>query len=126
MNNRILSIRKDAKLTQEEFGSRIGGLSRNYVWMIEKGERIPSDRTINDICREFNVNEEWLRFGTGEKYMPISRDVQIEEFLGEILKEEHSNFKKRLISALAKLSESEWELLEKKMREIVLGDEEKN
>ena len=65
MNRRIASIRKISNLTQDDFGTRIG-LSRNYVWMIEKGERIPSDRTIADICREFNVNEHWLRTGEGE------------------------------------------------------------
>lgn len=67
MNRRIASIRKISNLTQDDFGTRIG-LSRNYVWMIEKGERIPSDRTIADICREFNVNEHWLRTGEGEMF----------------------------------------------------------
>ncbi len=66
MNNRILKIRKDNHLTQDAFAEKLN-LSKNFVWMLEKGERIPSDRTILDICREFGVNELWLR--TGEEPM---------------------------------------------------------
>lgn len=67
MKERILQVRKDSKLTQDAFASRLN-LSKNFVWMLEKGERIPSDRTILDICREFNINEGWLRTGKGEMY----------------------------------------------------------
>lgn len=70
MNERILAIRKKLGLTQKEFGMHIGGLSQNYIWMIEKGDRVPSDRTISDICREFNVSEAWLRTGEGEMFQP--------------------------------------------------------
>lgn len=62
MKDRILKIRKDNKLTQDAFAERLN-LSKNFVWMLEKGDRAPSDRTILDICREFNINEEWLRSG---------------------------------------------------------------
>lgn len=112
MNERVLAIRKYFNLTQEEFGVRIGGLSRNYVWMIEKGDRIPSDRTINDICREFNVNEEWLRNGTGEMFKPRSKNQVITDFLADIIKEDNT-FRKDLIEALAELDEDDWEVLAK-------------
>ena len=112
MNERVLAIRKYFNLTQEEFGVRIGGLSRNYVWMIEKGDRIPSDRTINDICREFNVNEEWLRNGTGEMFKPRSKNQVITDFWADIIKEDNT-FRKDLIEALAELDEDDWEVLAK-------------
>lgn len=73
MNERILFVRKDNKMTQDQFAERIG-LSKNYVWMIEKGDRLPSDRTIKDICREFGVSEEWLRTGTGDPYKEVDKD----------------------------------------------------
>lgn len=76
MNERISLIRKEAGLTQEEFGTRIGGLSRNYIWMVEKGDRTPSDRTIADICREFGVSETWLRTGEGEMFLQLSEDAE--------------------------------------------------
>lgn len=67
LKSRILKIRKESKLTQDAFAEKLN-LSKNFVWMLEKGERVPSDRTISDICREFKVNEEWLRTGRGKMY----------------------------------------------------------
>lgn len=64
MNTRIKKIRKKYQLTQDAFANRLS-LTRNYISLIEKGDRTPSDRTISDICREFNINENWLRTGKG-------------------------------------------------------------
>ena len=113
LNNRIAQIRRDAGLTQKDFGASIGGLTQNYIWMLEKGERIPGDRTIADICRTYGVSEHWLRTGEGEMYIPLTRDEQIAEFVGDMLKDEDDTFKKRLVSVLARLNDSEWEMLEK-------------
>ena len=71
MNERIALVRKSLGLTQEKFAEQVG-LSRNFMWMIESGTRVPSDRTISDICREFNVNETWLRTGEGKMKATIS------------------------------------------------------
>jgi transcriptional regulator with XRE-family HTH domain len=70
MNGRIKELRKSLKLTQEEFATKLN-LSRNFIAQIEMGTKEPSDRTIKDICREYSVNEEWLRFGTGEMRIPM-------------------------------------------------------
>ena len=56
MNDRVKKIRQEIGITQAQFADKIG-LSRNYVAMIEIGQRDPSDRTISDICREFGVKE---------------------------------------------------------------------
>ena len=118
MNERISLIRKEAGLTQEEFGTRIGNLSRNYIWMIEKGDRTPSDRTISDICREFNVSEEWLRTGEGEMFVQRSRDEELSAFFGDILSDE-SEFKRRFMSVLSRLNEDEWAMLERMANSLV-------
>jgi transcriptional regulator with XRE-family HTH domain len=99
MNNRIIETRKAVDLTQEEFAKRIG-LSRNFIWMIEKGERIPSDRTIKDICEKFNVSEKWLRTGEGEMFIQLSRDAQITKFVGEALRGESPTDQQRFLNAL--------------------------
>lgn len=75
MNTRIGEVRKSLGLNQQEFASRIG-LTRNYVSLIETGGRTPSERTVSDICREFNVNEKWLR--TGEGSMSVSKTLHQE------------------------------------------------
>lgn len=110
LNERIAQTRKTNGLTQEAFGARIGGLSRNYVWMLEKGERVPSNRTIADICREFDVSEEWLRNGTGPMFAERTRDEELAEFFGHVLARD--DFKQRLLAALSRLDESEWAMLE--------------
>lgn len=83
MNDRIAQVRKQAGLTQEKFAEKIG-LTRNFVWMIEKGDRVPSDRTIADICREFRVSESWLRTGEGEMFLPMDADEELAQVLAEI------------------------------------------
>ena len=116
LNVRITELRKNKKLTQEAFGEKIG-VTRNFVWMLEKGDRIPSDRTVSDICREFDVNETWLRTGIGEMFIEKTRDQEISEFIGDVLTSE-PDFRRRFISVLARLSPDEWELLERKIKEI--------
>lgn len=112
MNNRIKELRKELDLTQDEFSSKIG-LSRNFIAQIETGAKNPSDRTISDICREFNVNEEWLRSGNGPVFIEQTRDEQIASFIGGIQSIGDDSFKKRLISLLSEMTEDEWNLLEK-------------
>lgn len=68
MNERIKKIRNDNHLTQERFAARLG-VKRNTVATYEMGRSEPSDAVISLICREFFVNEEWLRHGIGEPYI---------------------------------------------------------
>lgn len=73
MNTRIAMVRKESGKNQTEF-AEILGLTKNYISLVETGKREPSDRTIKDICKSFNINEEWLRYGTGEKKSTLSTD----------------------------------------------------
>ena len=84
MYKRIVEVRKKYNLTQGEFAERLG-LTRNFISLVENGNRDPSDRTISDICREFNVNETWLRTGDGEMFNPVSRDQEIAKMAEKIL-----------------------------------------
>lgn len=63
LGERIRYIRKEIlNITQKEFGEQIG-LKANSVSDIEKGKNNPTEQTIKAICREFNINEDWLRYG---------------------------------------------------------------
>jgi transcriptional regulator with XRE-family HTH domain len=112
MNERIALVRKSLGLTQEKFAEQVG-LSRNFMWMIESGTRVPSDRTVSDICREFNVNETWLRIGEGEMFNQITRLEKITSFLTEITEDEGDDFKRRFVEMLAELEPEDWKLLER-------------
>lgn len=121
IGERIKELRKASHLTQQSFADKLG-LKRNTVGGYEIGTVIPSDRTIGDICREFNVNEAWLRTGKGEMFVPVSRDDQITDFMADVLKNEDDSFKRRFIAALSKLGESEWEVLGKIALELAEGN----
>lgn len=120
MNIRIAEVRKAVNLTQEKFAAQLG-LSRNFLWMIEKGDRVPSDRTIADICREFNVNEDWLRTGEGEMFNP--QDEKLAAFVGSLVADDSDRFKRRMVELLADLTPEEWKLLEKMAERLTKKEE---
>ncbi len=120
MNIRIAEVRKAVNLTQEKFAAQLG-LSRNFLWMIEKGDRVPSDRTIADICREFNVNENWLRTGDGEMFNP--QDEKLAAFVGSLVADDSDPFKRRMVELLADLTPEEWKLLEKMAERLTKKEE---
>ena len=111
MKDRIKTIRISRNLTQQAFADKIN-IPRNNIAGYETGKRSPSDAVISLICREFNVNEEWIRHGTGEMLQTMTRREQISQFAGSLMKEEDESFKVRLFEILAQLNESEWEVLE--------------
>lgn len=82
MKDRIKKIRKEYKLTQVEFGERIG-VKGNTITNYENGLRNPTDAVILSICREFNINEDWLR--NGIEPMKISRDGKLSSYMSEIV-----------------------------------------
>ena len=73
MHERIRKLRKTLDLTQEKFAERIG-IKRNTIATYESGRNEPVDSVVALICREFHVNEEWLRYGTGEMFTKDSED----------------------------------------------------
>ena len=83
VGDRIKKIRKSLDLTQEAFASRIGSV-QNTITGYESGRRNPSSPVISLICKEFNVNEEWLRNGTGSMFEEMSKDQQLAEFVSKI------------------------------------------
>lgn len=74
MNERLKKLRKALDLTQVEFAERIGTV-QNTITGYESGRRNPSNPVISSICKEFNVNEEWLRNGTGEMFKAAPCDA---------------------------------------------------
>ena len=110
MKDRIKKIRKELDLTQQKFADRIG-VKQNTVAQYEMGRNIPIDSVISLICREFNVNEDWLRTGQGDMFIKPSRNEEMARLTKMLLNEEEDSFKNRLISVLANLTEEQWELL---------------
>ena len=97
IKDRIKTIRKKKELTQAEFGQIIG-VKGNTVTNYETGLRNPTEAVVKSICREFNVNEHWLRTGEGEMFIELTKEEEIASFIGGIVRDEDESFKKRLIS----------------------------
>lgn len=106
MNLRIIELRKALSLTQKAFGEKIG-LTQNYVWMIEKGERSPADRVVSDICRVFGVSEDWLRTGEGEMFRKASRAEEIERMFTAALRNELTPEVESLLVTLGEMTDEE-------------------
>lgn len=109
MKDRIKQIRKELKLTQAEFGEKIG-VKGNTVTGYESGIRSPSDAIVVSICREFGVNEVWLRTGEGDPFQEESREEQILRAATQTVRSSNE-FRKQVAFLLAQLSESDWEVL---------------
>lgn len=124
INQRIAAIQKASGLTKTAFADRIK-LTQQYVSKLVR-EGTPSDRTIQDICEEFNVNETWLRTGEGDMFNEITRDEQIADFVGDVLRERDDSFKRRFVSALSRLDEDGWAALEHFAQELLEEREKKD
>lgn len=68
--SRIIKIAEDNHLNKSEFARRINVTPAYISKLSKQPDSVPSDRTISDICRVFNINEEWLRTGSGSMYLP--------------------------------------------------------
>lgn len=116
---RIRELRKTLEMTQNDFAIRIG-LTQNTITKYETGLRSPSNQIVISICREFNVNEDWLRTGNGDMFNPMSEDEELDLYIGRISGNE-DKFKKNLLKALCKLTEDEWNVLKKIIAEMKEG-----
>lgn len=106
-------MRNNLGLSREDFAKRLGLKSRGKIENIELSRTKPDDAFIHLICREFNVNEDWLRTGTGEMFTHQTDDEQLASFIVKILANKSTSFKRKFISMLSVLDESDWDVLEK-------------
>ena len=112
IGDRIKELRKNVLgMTQADFAQRIN-TSRSNLANVEISTFEVTDRMLNDICREFDVNREWLDTGEGEMFRQRTRDEEIADWaasLGDVGNE----FKRRFVYALSKLDDSGWEVIER-------------
>lgn len=74
MNDRVKKLRTELSLTSEAFGARLG-VTKAAISKIENGSRSVTDQMVLSICREFNVNETWLRTGEGEMFRQDGQSI---------------------------------------------------
>lgn len=109
---RIKNVRKAKELTLDKFGAKIG-MTAGALSQLENGKTNPSEQTLISICREFDVNDYWLRNGgdDADMFNRHERDEELSKFFGSIIKSGTDDFRRRFITALSKLEPEEWKAL---------------
>ena len=110
MKDRIKAVRKALGLTQQALADRLG-IKQNTVAQYEIGRNEPIDAVVTLLCREFRVNETWLRTGEGEMFQAVDREKEIAAFISDIISDPDKDFQRRFVSALSRLEPAQWELI---------------
>lgn len=118
MFTRLQILRKKLKLSQKEFGEKLG-VSRDVVSNAELGRVDMKPIFVSHLCSTFNVNETWLRTGEGEMLIPEDRENALFQWVGEVLADESESFRRRYLQALMTLTPADWERAEQFMRRLI-------
>ena len=115
MNNRIREVREHFKLTQTEFGERLG-VSRDVIGNIEYNRlKNPKQKEpiIKLICSTFGVNEIWLRSGEGDMFKAMTENEEIAAYAGDVLAAAPDDIRKRFLAAQDKWTPDMWDVFAK-------------
>ncbi len=123
INSRICRLITELSMTKTSFAKALN-LSQPFVSQICTGYSQPSERTILDICREFNVNEQWLRTGEGEMFLKLTRNDEIAAYVSRVMHDESAFYQQKLLLFLSRLSPEMLGKLEEVAAEI-LSEEKK-
>ena len=125
IGERVKVVRKETKLSQEEFAHKLGFDTRGAIANLELGRTEAPDKLLSLISNIFGVREEWLRTGEGD--MRMGEDAQsekIEDFINGVVRDDDDTFKKRFLEMLAGLYPADWELLERMAEKLTQKKEE--
>lgn len=120
MQHRIKAIRIHFGLNQTDFGCRLGA-KQSTVAGWENSGRIPPGPVISLMCKEFGVNETWLRTGEGEMFLPEDRDNALMAWVGEVLADESDSFRRRYLNVLRSLTPEDWKRMEAYAEALLLN-----
>lgn len=121
INNRIDLLIKDLGITKTRFAESLH-VSSQFISSLCSGAKQPSERTISDICREFNVSLDWLQSGNGEMYVQRSANEELGLMVASLMAEADESFRKRFVSAMLELPTEFWPELEKFIKKIAQDD----
>lgn len=122
-SERVKAIRKAKEMSMEQFGERIGNISKSTISNIENGNRNLTDLMLKSICSEFNVNEDWLRTGAGgPENMFIPEDMRYLNTVGR-LGNEQNEFKKFCINMLMELPDKYWDYIYEEFKKFEKKEE---
>ena len=116
INDRIRIVLEYSGKSKTAFGESLN-VSQQYISKLVRTGN-PSELLIDDICEKYHIRKEWLLNGTGNMEQPMDRQDEIARLATYLFKGDSGSFKERLILALARLDEKDWEVLEKIANEL--------
>ena len=122
MKERLKELRNKEKLTQQGFSDKLG-IQRSTYSKYELGTNEPTDAVINLICDRFHVSERWLRTGEGEMFIELSEDDELQQLINESMRDDSGEFKRRLATAIMKLTPEQIRICTNWIRENFLLDD---
>ena len=117
IGERIKAVRKHFKLTQAEFGERIG-VKGNTIATYEIGRNAPVDAIFSLLCREYGVNEIWLRSGEGEMLQAMTEYEELAAYLGDVMNDEPASFRHRFTFEMENWTPEVWQMLEEICKQL--------
>lgn len=105
IHERLKYLRAQLHLTTRAFGASIN-MSGGAITNMEKGTRNITERTIRDVCREYNVNPDWLTDGTGPIFEDMTNELDLDDVRQlarqySLLNDDDRELVKRMIDSLA-------------------------
>ena len=123
LGNRIRQVRKLNNLSMDSFGEKVG-ISKVSVSRIEAGINNPSAQTVMLICKEFGLNEEWLKTGEGEMYCEVSQEEEIAQIVNTLLAEKPKSFRMKLVHYISQMTDEELEYFHEFLIELTSEEED--
>ncbi len=115
---RVKAVRKELGMTLDAFGKRVG-VTKTAISNIENGARCLTDQMLLSICREFNVNEQWLRSGEGDMFLRLSRNDEIAAYVARVMKDENAYYQQKMLLFFSRLSPEMLRKLEEVAKDIL-------
>lgn len=117
IGKRVRKIRLQKGISQEQFGELIG-IKKAAVSKIENADNSLSRSNLISICKQFNINEEWLLYGKGEMFIPTSRENEIRAFFENAMSSDTdlAKIQRKFINTLISLDKEEWIVLDRFMK----------
>lgn len=115
---RVKAVRKELGMTLDAFGKRVG-VTKTAISNIENGARCLTDQMLLSICREFGVNETWLRSGEGDMFLKLSRNDEIAAYVARVMKDESAYYQQKMLLFFSRLSPEMLKKLEEVAEDIL-------
>ena len=124
MKERVKQVRKELKLTQQQFSDQLG-IQRNAIANCESGRAELSDAVISLICRTFNVNEDWLRNGEGEMFVQQTREEEMAAYFGRLMGGKCTDIERAILSLMSRATPEDWKMVKSFFCELIAAMEAK-